>query len=114
MSDVKKMSREQLEKEAAEAEARLRELRKAQEEFDGRRLKELRGEIEAMLGKEGFTLADLFGGKQGKKPVAGAAKAPAKYRHPENGALTWSGRGRQPGWYKEALAQGKKPEDLAI
>ena len=26
-----------------------------------------------------------------------------KYRHPEDSRLTWSGRGKQPGWLKEAL-----------
>ncbi|MBO9468145.1 H-NS histone family protein [Tropicibacter sp. R15_0] len=44
----------------------------------------------------------------GKVPVA------PKYRHPENPALTWSGRGRKPKWFVEALEQGKTPEDLAI
>lgn len=27
---------------------------------------------------------------------------------------TWTGHGRQPGWFKAALATGKKPEDLAV
>ncbi|WP_424179079.1 H-NS family nucleoid-associated regulatory protein [Yoonia sp. TsM2_T14_4] len=37
-----------------------------------------------------------------------------KYQHPENSSLTWSGRGRKPQWFHEALASGKTPEDLAV
>jgi DNA-binding protein H-NS len=28
--------------------------------------------------------------------------------------VTWSGRGRQPGWIKEALAKGKGLDDFLI
>ncbi|TFL19447.1 H-NS histone family protein [Jannaschia formosa] len=109
------MTKADLAKERAAAEERLKEIRKAEAEYDGRRLRELKGQIEKMLADEGYSMADLMQGRSGgKKAVAGAAKAPAKYRHPENPSLTWSGRGRQPGWYKEALAAGKSPEDMAI
>ena len=60
--------------------------------------------------EHGFSLAELIGAP---KKIA-TAKAPAKYAHPENPAMTWSGRGRQPGWIKEALAAGKSLEDVAI
>jgi DNA-binding protein H-NS len=36
------------------------------------------------------------------------------YRNPSNSAETWSGRGRQPKWVREALARGARLEDLAI
>ena len=42
------------------------------------------------------------------------APAAAKYRHSENPALTWSGRGRKPQWFVEALEAGKTASDLAI
>ena len=60
--------------------------------------------------QHGFSLAELTGGKgkSRKTPVA------PKYRHPKDASLTWSGRGRQPAWFKEALAAGKKPEALEI
>lgn len=45
---------------------------------------------------------------------ARAGKAEPKYRHPENPDLTWTGRGRKPGWIAEALEAGKSLEDLAI
>ncbi|WP_120631523.1 H-NS family nucleoid-associated regulatory protein [Ruegeria sp. EL01] len=60
--------------------------------------------------EKGFTLEELMGGaaKPRKAPAA------AKYRHPENPSLTWSGRGRQPAWFKEAVLGGANPDDLVI
>lgn len=40
-------------------------------------------------------------------------KAPAKYRHPSNSSLTWSGRGRQPVWITAWLANGGTLDALA-
>jgi DNA-binding protein H-NS len=115
MAKLDKMTKEDLAKEREAAKARLREIEKAEAEYDGRRLKELKAEIERMLAAEGYTLNDIVEGRnRAKRAPGGAAKAPAKYRHPENHSLTWSGRGRQPGWYKEALQAGKTPEDLAV
>ncbi|MGB3408896.1 MAG: H-NS histone family protein [Jannaschia sp.] len=113
MAKLEKMSREDLEREKAAAEKLLKEIGKAQAEYDGRRLKELRAEIEVMLAKEGFTLSDLFDGKSVRKS-GGKAKAAPKYKHPENGTVTWSGRGRQPQWFKDHVNGGGKAEDLAI
>ncbi len=58
----------------------------------------------------GYSLAELVGTetKITRAPTA------AKYRHPENPALTWSGRGRKPHWFVEALAAGKAAEELEI
>ena len=43
--------------------------------------------------------------KRVRKPSVVEAPKPerVKFRHPENSDLTWSGRGKQPGWLKEAL-----------
>lgn len=40
------------------------------------------------------------------------AVLPPKFRGPDG--QTWNGHGRRPRWFVEALAQGKKPEDMAI
>ena len=42
------------------------------------------------------------------------APAAAKYRHPENAALTWTGRGRKPRWVTDHLAKGGALDALAI
>jgi DNA-binding protein H-NS len=59
--------------------------------------------IEATAQQMGFEVAELFGAAK----FAKKAPKPPKYRHPENASVTWSGRGRQPAWIKDALAKGK-------
>lgn len=68
-------------------------------------------DIEAAARKHGFSLSELTGKAAKRGPKAAAAP---KYRHPENPEVTWSGRGRQPVWFKEAIDGGMKPEKLAI
>jgi len=67
--------------------------------------------VRALMAEHGLTLADL----SAKSTVAkrtGAKVAP-KYRNTATGD-TWSGRGLQPKWLKQALASGKKISDFAI
>jgi DNA-binding protein H-NS len=89
-----------LEKDVAKAIATYEERQKA----------EARAEAEAIAKKFGFALSELIDGASSRKK---AAPEP-KYRHPENPAVTWSGRGRKPGWITEGLAAGKTLEDFAI
>ncbi|UJF24570.1 H-NS histone family protein [Suttonella sp. R2A3] len=44
-----------------------------------------------------------------KKPAK-----PAKYRHPNNPTITWSGYGRKPDWFKAHLKDGGKAKELLI
>lgn len=77
--------------------------------FEKRQRDDARAAIEATAKEHGFKLSDLVAGGKSAKPAA-----VAKYRHPENPALTWSGRGRKPNWLVEATAAGKSPEDFLI
>lgn len=81
---------------------------KAIKNFEERQRKEALAAADEAARKLGYSLSELTGAKKTK------SKAPAKYAHPENPSLTWTGRGRQPVWYKEALKSGKKEEDLLI
>ena len=78
--------------------------------LSNRQKAEARAKVEAFARELGYPLAELVGGdtKPKRAPVA------AKYRHPENPSLTWSGRGRKPQWFVDALAGGKMAEDLAL
>ncbi|MFV0491178.1 MAG: H-NS family nucleoid-associated regulatory protein [Pseudorhodobacter sp.] len=58
----------------------------------------------------GFSLAQLTGAKPGRKRSIGVPK----YANPIDPSDTWSGRGRKPKWFLDALAEGKTPEDLAL
>lgn len=78
--------------------------------YEEREKAEARAKVEALAKELGFSLVELVSSnsKARRAPVA------PKYRHPENPALTWSGRGRKPQWFHDALASGKTLEDLAI
>jgi len=87
-----------------------RDVEKAIGSYEDRQKAEARAELEVKAKEMGFTLAELMGieGKKTRVPKA------AKYAHPENPSLTWSGRGRKPQWFTDALAAGKTPEDLSV
>lgn len=77
--------------------------------FKARRCKQALAAAEMAAAELGFSLGELTIGAKRK-----VAKTAPKYRNPENPAKTWTGRGRQPVWFKEALASGKTPTDLLI
>ena len=87
-----------------------KDVAKAIANYEDRKKAAARTEVEEVARKLGYSLADLAGTE--KKP--GRSVAPPKYRHPENPALTWSGRGRKPRWFVEAIDAGKSAEDMAI
>lgn len=78
--------------------------------FEARRLAEARAVLTAKAKELGVSIDEVFGAKAAKtKPVL----AP-KYQHPEDSSLTWSGRGRQPDWFKQALEAGSSKEEFLI
>ncbi len=79
----------------------------------------------------GLTAADLgLGGKKartskgagaGVSSVAGkpagksaAKKAPRTIKFADRQGHSWTGVGKRPNWFKDALASGTKPEDLLV
>ncbi|MEP5730882.1 MAG: H-NS histone family protein [Sulfitobacter sp.] len=67
--------------------------------------------------EHGFDLSDFTEEPKPKKARKKAAKKPSaapKYANPADKSQKWTGKGRQPQWFKDAIAAGKKPEDLAI
>ncbi|MFP5510946.1 MAG: H-NS family nucleoid-associated regulatory protein [Alphaproteobacteria bacterium] len=87
-----------------------KDIAKAISAFEDRQKAEARAEVAAMAKQMGFSLTELVG----TNAKSTRAPAPAKFRHPENPALTWSGRGRKPRWFLEALAAGKTEDELTI
>ncbi len=83
---------------------------KAITNFQKRKRDEAMKEIQAVAKKHGLSVEDIVSGK-GK---ARKSKSPAKYRNPEDSSQVWSGRGRQPAWFKAAISSGKKAEALEI
>lgn len=95
----------------AELKALLKNVAKAIAEFSDRRKTEAIRARQARARELGFTLAELTGAKKTRKNSDAGV---ARYRHPENSEVTWSGRGRQPGWFKAAIEAGKAPESMAV
>ena len=56
---------------------------------------------------------DVFGTPRAGKRRGTGSVAP-KYRNPADPEQTWSGRGKRPRWFNDALKAGKKEKDLAI
>jgi DNA-binding protein H-NS len=67
--------------------------------------------VRALMAEHGLTLADLSGKPAG--PKRSGAKVAPKYRDAATGN-TWSGRGLQPRWLKEALTSGRKIDEFAV
>ena len=95
----------------------LSELKKMQKDvakaistFEGRQKAEALAKVEALARDLGYSLAELVG----TATKSSRAPAAAKYRHPANPTLTWSGRGRKPQWFVEALEEGKTATELEI
>jgi DNA-binding protein H-NS len=67
-------------------------------------------QVRAIMAEHGLSVGDITGrssqGGTGKK-------AAIKYRDTTTGD-TWSGRGLQPKWLRQALANGRRLEDFAV
>lgn len=78
--------------------------------YEARKKKDALAELEEKAKTLGFSLAELTGATPARKRTP----AEPKYANPMNSSETWSGRGRKPKWFTNALAAGKTPDDLAI
>ncbi|RDS83038.1 H-NS histone family protein [Dyella monticola] len=107
--DIKSLNHNQLNDLIQKAQARQHELQKE-------RTTKVREKVHALLKAEGVTFEEIFGAggavRGGKRRGLGSV-AP-KYRNPADPEQTWSGRGKRPRWFNDALKAGKKEKDLAI
>ena len=97
-------------KSLTELQQLQKDLAKAISTYEDRHKAEARTKLEAIAKEMGYSLAELIG----IEVKATRAPALAKYRHPENAALTWSGRGRKPQWFADHINAGKDPSALAV
>ena len=105
--DLKSLNHNQLGDLIARAKAR-------QEELAREKASKLREKINAMVKAEGLARDEVLGRQGTRGRGRGKSKVAAKYRNPSNPEQTWSGRGKRPRWYHDALAAGKKEKDLLI
>lgn len=90
------------------AEAQMESARKDQ-------IHEVRTKIDALLKNASLTLDEVYPRRGGKGAKGTRAAVAAKYRNPNDPAQTWSGRGKRPVWFNEALKKrGVTAESLLI
>lgn len=85
------------------------ELKRRESEDKERVLNEARAFIKA----RGYTIEDLLT-KEVKVKSVTVKKVQVKYRHPENAALEWTGRGRKPKWVEAWVANGGNLDNLLV
>ena len=111
--DLKSMNRKQLEKLKSDIEKALDKIEKQDK-------KAAIAAAEKAAKAHGFSLAEITDGAPAPKPskskAAKRAKSPGKpqFANPDDKSQTWTGKGRQPEWYKAAIAAGKLPEELKV
>lgn len=86
----------------------MADVEKALKTLDSRRKAEALRAVQDAAREYGFSLNELTDAKGPTK------KAAPKYANPSDPSQTWSGRGRQPIWFREAIAAGVDPESLSI
>lgn len=99
----------------AELQALIKNAEAQMESARKNHVKEVRTKIDAILANSGLSIGEVYptrGGKNAKGPKAAVAP---KYRNPDNATQTWSGRGKRPVWFNEALKKkGVTAESLLI
>lgn len=109
-ADLKSMTRKELEKLKIDVE-------KALEKLTEKDRKAALAAAEKAAAAHGFSLSDITSETSPKtrKAKSGPKKvSPPKYRNPANPEQTWTGKGRQPEWFKSALAAGTTPDSMEI
>lgn len=117
-------------KSLARIEAQIAKLERQREALRAKEVAGVVARIREAIDHYGLTPKDLgFAGVNGsgraakgtrKKTVdsAGARKrvrpTVGKIRFRDEHGNAWTGHGKRPNWFKDAIAAGKKPEDLAV
>ncbi len=78
--------------------------------YEDRRKREAIAQLEANARDLGFSLSELVDGAAQKKRPSSVAR----FANPHNADETWSGRGRKPRWFLDAIESGKEPGDMEI
>ena len=103
-SSIETMNLEELQAYQKEVEAAIKG-------YEKKRRAEALAAVREAARQHGYSVEELIGGKPAAKTTA---KGVAKYANPADPTQTWTGRGRQPAWVKDALAAGKSLSSMAI
>ena len=73
-----------------------------------------RQQILAIAEEAGMPVEELLASSMKKSSKGKGQKVEPKYQNPDDQTQTWSGRGRQPRWVAEGIANGKQLSDFQI
>lgn len=111
--ELKSMTRTELEKH-------LKDVKKALINAQTRDRREAKKAAEKAAAEFGFSLQDLSSGEEKPtKPLKKVKKTPTKksapqFANPEDKTQTWTGKGRQPNWYRREIDKGTPRDALKI
>ena len=106
--DLKNMSRKELDKLKVNVDKALAKLSATDK-------KAALFAAEKAAAAHGFSLADITGIAAPCKAKTGPKKISApKYQNPADASQTWTGKGRQPDWFKAAIVAGITPDAMEI
>ncbi|MHA6263419.1 H-NS histone family protein [Arenibacterium sp. CAU 1754] len=108
--DLKNMSRKELLKLQSDIDKAL----VAAEERERRDALKAAQDAAAKFGYSLDDLANPGDGRKKRRAKGKRANAAPKYRNPENPEQTWSGMGRKPQWFHDALANKVDIKELEI
>ncbi len=111
-NELKTMSRKDLEK-------LLADVKKALQAAQARDRRDARKAAERAAAEFGFSLSELEDEKPAKVKKLKGPKKPVKpskpkYADPDDASKTWTGKGRQPNWFRAAVEKGIDPSTLEI
>lgn len=95
----------------SELEEHRKELETAMKAIEKAQRADAKKAINQVAKDYGYTVEELFNTSRRK----GLRSAPSpKYRNPENPEQTWTGRGRRPQWFVDAIDKGLDLRNLEI
>ena len=78
-------------------------------------IQSVRAQIDALLSRSGLAIEEVYPRRGGKASKTAKPAVVPKYRNPENPTQTWSGRGKRPQWFNDALKKrGVTTDSLMI
>ena len=110
--DLKSMTRKQLEKLLSDVKNEI-------QASQARDRRNARKAAERAAAEFGFSLNDLREDlpavkKKPKGPKKPANPSAPKYADPSDSTRTWTGKGRQPNWFRASVEKGIDPTELEI
>lgn len=110
--DLKSMNRKELEKLLSDA-------KKALQNVQARDRREARKAAEKAAAQFGFSLGDLTdeaqpGKSRRTKKKSSGPKSKPMFANPADPSKTWTGKGRQPNWYRSEIEKGTQADAMRL